>query len=92
MLSAHLSKDAKALIDAGKMSDFEQTYGSRYLVIERRGASAVIVTITGLSTADKSKLAASCASSPNWSAPANRADLISRLWRPAVKALAVSQT
>lgn len=67
MVSVHLSKEAKALLDAGKMADFERTYGSRYVVMERRGASvAVIVTITGLSIAEKSKLAAGLEGSGRW--------------------------
>jgi hypothetical protein len=67
MAGAHLSKEAKALISAGQMADFEQTYGSRYVVMERRGASvSVIVTITGLSIADKSKLAAGLEGSGSW--------------------------
>jgi hypothetical protein len=37
MEGAHLSKEAKALINAGQMADFERTYGSRYVVWNAAG-------------------------------------------------------
>jgi hypothetical protein len=67
MVGAHLSKEARAFLDAGRMTDFEQTYGSHYVVMERRGASvSVLVTITGLSMANKAKLAAGLEGSGRW--------------------------
>jgi hypothetical protein len=67
MEKVRLTPAADALITAGKMDQFEATYGSRYVVQEKRGASvAIILSIADVKTDEKTAITASVSGSAGW--------------------------
>ena len=67
MDDAHLTKDAQSLIDSKQMDEFVQTYGSRYVVMEARGAMvAVILRVSDVSDDTNSTVKTSLSASGGW--------------------------
>jgi hypothetical protein len=67
MEKARLTPMAEDLIKRKKMDQFEATYGSRYVVKEKRGASvSVILTVADLNSSEKTTIFASVRASGGW--------------------------